>query len=203
MELESFISSAVILLMQDLAIVPMLAFIPVLAGPETFSVNMPGWKQFGIILSLFLLVWGFGKYVVPFVLERMARQRNREGFLMITMLAVFLSAWAMHQAGLSLALGAFLIGMFLSGCRYSIQIEAYIEPYKGMLISLFLWLWACQLTLDQSPPVRLFLFNIRLWLSSLRLSSHSCSVFSSAWAGALPSAYHFSLHKAVSSDLSS
>jgi glutathione-regulated potassium-efflux system protein KefB len=126
-----------ILLMQDLTIVPMLAFIPVLAGPGTFSVNMPGWKHLGIVLSLFLLVWVFGKYVVPFVLERMARQRNREGFLMITMLAVFLSAWAMHQAGLSLALGAFLMGMFLSGSRYSIQIEAYIEPYKGVLISLF------------------------------------------------------------------
>lgn len=83
------------------------------------------------------MVWGFGKYVVPFVLERLARQKNREGFLMVTMLAVFLAAWAMHQAGLSLALGAFLMGMFLSGSRYSIQIEAYIEPYKGILISLF------------------------------------------------------------------
>ena len=126
-----------ILLMQDLAIVPMLAFIPVLAGPGTFSVNMPGWKQLAIILSLFFLVWGFGKHVVPFVLERLARQRNREGFLMVTMLAVFLSAWAMHQAGLSLALGAFLMGMFLSGSRYNMQIEAYIEPYKGILMSLF------------------------------------------------------------------
>ena len=126
-----------VLLMQDLAIVPMLAFIPVLAGPGTFSVSMPGWKQLGVILGLFLLVWGFGKYVVPFALERLARQKNREGFVMVAMLAVFLAAWAMHQAGLSLALGAFLMGMFLSGSRYSMQIEAYIEPYKGILISLF------------------------------------------------------------------
>jgi glutathione-regulated potassium-efflux system ancillary protein KefC len=126
-----------ILLMQDLAIVPMLAFIPVLAGPEILSVSLPGWKQLGVIPGFFLLVWVFGKYVVPFVLERLARQKNREGFLMVTMLAVFIAAWAMHQAGLSLALGAFLMGMFLSGSRYSMQIEAYIEPYKGILISLF------------------------------------------------------------------
>lgn len=126
-----------ILLMQDLAIVPMLAFIPTLAGPGTFSVSMPGWKQPGIILGFFLLVWGFGRYVIPFVLERLARQRNREGFLMVTMLAVFLSAWAMHRAGLPLALGAFLMGMLLSGSRYNMQIEAYIEPYKGILMSLF------------------------------------------------------------------
>ena len=126
-----------VLLMQDLAIVPMLALIPVLAGPEVFSVNMLGWKRLGIIVVLFLLVWGFGKYVVPFVLERLARQKNPEGFLLVVILAVFLAAWAMYQAGLSLALGAFLMGVFLSGSRYSVQIEAYIEPFKGILISLF------------------------------------------------------------------
>lgn len=126
-----------VLLMQDLAIVPMLAIIPVLAGPETFSVNMPGWKQFGIIVGLLLLVWGLGKYLIPFSLERLARQRNREGFLAVTILAVFLAAWAMHRAGFSLALGAFLMGVFLSGSRYSMQIEAHVEPYKGILISLF------------------------------------------------------------------
>jgi glutathione-regulated potassium-efflux system protein KefB len=126
-----------VLLMQDLAIVPILALIPILAGPETFSVNIPGWKQLGVILGLFLLVFGFGKYVVPFALERLAHQRNREGFVMVMMLAVFLAAWAMHQAGLSFALGAFLMGVFLSVSRYSMQIEAYIEPYKGILIGLF------------------------------------------------------------------
>ena len=56
---------------------------------------------------------------------------------MVMILSVFLAAWAMHQAGLSFALGAFLMGMFLSGSRYSMQIEAYIEPYKGLLMSLF------------------------------------------------------------------
>jgi glutathione-regulated potassium-efflux system ancillary protein KefC len=126
-----------VLLMQDLAIVPMLALIPMLAGPGAFSVSMPGWKQLGIVLGLLLLVWGFGRLIVPFALERLARQKNREGFVMVAMLAVFLAAWAMHQASLSLALGAFLMGMLLSGSRYSLQIEAYIEPYKGLLISLF------------------------------------------------------------------
>ena len=126
-----------VLLMQDLAIVPMLALIPVLAGSGAFSVSMPGWKQFGVILGLLLLVWGFGRHVVPFALERLARQKNREGFLMVAMLAVFLAAWAIHQASLSLALGAFLMGMLLSSSRYSLQIGAYIEPYKGLLISLF------------------------------------------------------------------
>jgi len=126
-----------ILLMQDLAIVPMLALIPVLAGSEAFSTNMLGWRRLVIIIALFIMVWGFGRYVIPFLLERVARQKNREGFLLVVILAVFLAAWAMSRAGLSLAFGAFLMGVLLSGCRYSVQIEAYIEPYKGILISLF------------------------------------------------------------------
>lgn len=127
-----------ILLMQDLAIVPMLALIPALAGSDAFSIgSILGLKRFFIIAGLFFLVLGFGRYIVPFALERVARQKNKEGFLLIIILAVFLAAWAMHYAGLSFALGAFLMGMFLSGCRYSMQIEAYIEPYKGILISLF------------------------------------------------------------------
>jgi glutathione-regulated potassium-efflux system protein KefB len=124
-----------ILLMQDLAIVPILALIPVLANKQAFL--MPGWKQLAFVVGLLALVCALGIYVVPFFLERLARQRNREGFVMVSILAVLISAWAMNQAGLSLALGAFLMGMLLSGSRYSMQIEAYIEPYKGLLISLF------------------------------------------------------------------
>ncbi len=126
-----------VLLMQDLAIVPMLALIPVLARPESVHVVLPGWRQLGVVVGLLAAVWGFGRYVVPFALERLARQRNREAFVMVSILSVLLSAWAMHQAGLSFALGAFLMGMLLSGSRYSMQIEAYIEPYKGLLTSLF------------------------------------------------------------------
>ncbi len=126
-----------VLLMQDLAVVPMLALIPVLAGQATVSGNMPDWKQFGFILGAFAAVWVFGKYIVPFALEKLARQRNKEGLLMVTILAVLLAAWVTHKAGLSLALGAFMMGMSLSGSRYSMQIEAYVEPYKGILLSLF------------------------------------------------------------------
>jgi len=55
----------------------------------------------------------------------------------VVLLAVLLAAWAMHQAGLSMALGAFLMGMLLSGSSYNMQIRAHIEPYKGLLMSLF------------------------------------------------------------------
>jgi len=126
-----------VLLMQDLAIVPLLALVPILSDTGALSSAVPLWKQIAIVIGMLGLVWGFGIRVVPFALERLSRQNNREGFFMVVMLAIFIAAWAMHQAGLSMALGAFMMGMLLSESRYSLQIQALIEPYKGLLMSLF------------------------------------------------------------------
>jgi glutathione-regulated potassium-efflux system protein KefB len=126
-----------VLLMQDMAIVPLLALVPILSDTGALSAEVPLWKQVAVIAGMLALVWGFGRRVVPFALDRLSHQNNREGFLMVVMLAVFFAAWAMHQAGLSMALGAFMMGMLLSGSRYNLQIQAMVEPYKGLLMSLF------------------------------------------------------------------
>jgi glutathione-regulated potassium-efflux system ancillary protein KefC len=126
-----------ILLMQDLAIVPLLALVPFLSETHILSQGIPVWEQLSVVVGMLLLLWSFGRYVVPFALERLVRQNNREAFALVIMLAVFLSAWATHEAGLSMALGAFLMGMLLSGSRFSLQIQAHVEPFKGMLLSLF------------------------------------------------------------------
>jgi glutathione-regulated potassium-efflux system ancillary protein KefC len=126
-----------ILLMQDLAIVPLLALVPFLSETHVLSRDHPLWEQLSVVVGMLLLLWSFGRYVVPFALERLVRQNNREAFALVIMLAVFLSAWATHEAGLSMALGAFLMGMLLSGSRFSLQIQAHVEPFKGLLLSLF------------------------------------------------------------------
>ncbi len=126
-----------ILLMQDLAIVPLLALVPILSDQGALSAEVPLWQQFVIVIALLLVVYGFGRFVVPFALERLVRQSNREGFLLVVLLAVFLAAAAMHEAGLSMALGGFMMGMLLSESRFNYQIQAHIEPYKGLLMSLF------------------------------------------------------------------
>ena len=126
-----------ILLMQDLAIVPLLAVVPILSDTGRLSAEVPLWEQVAIVLGLILVVWGFGRYLLPSALNQLAKQGNREGFLLVVMLAVFLAAWAMDQAGLSMALGAFVMGMLLSSSSYRLQIQAYVEPYKGLLMSLF------------------------------------------------------------------
>jgi len=126
-----------ILLMQDLAVVPLLALIPILADVGTLSSEVPLWEQVAIVVLAVALVILAGRYLVPRVLDLLARQNNREAFFLVAMAAVFTSAWAMDQAGMSMALGAFLMGVALSGSRYNVQIQASIEPHKGLLMSLF------------------------------------------------------------------
>ena len=126
-----------ILLMQDLAVVPLLALVPLLSETAAITRGVPLWEQLLILAGMFALLFLFGLRVVPYVLDWLARHDHRDAFLLVVLLAVFFAAWAMHQSGLSMALGAFIMGMLLSGSRYSMQIRAHIEPYKGLLMSLF------------------------------------------------------------------
>ena len=126
-----------VLLMQDLAVVPLLALVPLLSEKAAISAGISWWEQLLILVAMFGALWVFGRYVVPFALERLAGHQNREAFLLVVLLAVFFAAWAMHLAGVSMAMGAFLMGMMLSRSRYSHQVQATIEPYKGLLMSLF------------------------------------------------------------------
>ncbi len=126
-----------ILLMQDLAVVPLLALVPILAERGPLPKELPLWEQIATVMVMVALVVLAGRYLVPYVLDLLARQNNREAFLLGALAAVFIAAWAMDHAGMSMALGAFLMGMMLSSSRYSAQIEASVEPHKGLLMSLF------------------------------------------------------------------
>ena len=126
-----------VLLAQDLSVVPLLALVPLLSDTAVFSSGIALWEQLLILLAIFAALIAFGLRLVPLALEWLARHDNREAFLLVVLLAVLLAAWAMHQVGLSMALGAFLMGMLLSGSRYNMQIRALVEPYKGLLMSFF------------------------------------------------------------------
>jgi glutathione-regulated potassium-efflux system protein KefB len=126
-----------VLLMQDLAVVPLLAIVPILSDVGTLSSDVPFWQQILVVVGMVGLVVGFGRYLVPIALRYLLRQHNREAFTLVVLLAVFLAAGAMHEAGLSMALGGFMMGMLLSTSRFSFQIQAQIEPFKGLLMSLF------------------------------------------------------------------
>lgn len=125
-----------ILLLQDLAVVPLLAVLPLIAYSREFSAKE--WIEgFITVLMVSVVLIVFGRYIIPRALDRVAKQRNKDSFLMLALLSVILAAYLMDFAGLSMALGGFLMGMFLSTSRYSFQIESSIEPFKGVLMSLF------------------------------------------------------------------
>lgn len=126
-----------ILLMQDLAVVPLLALVPILGDVGPLAGGRPLTQQALIVIVAVGLVAASGYYAVPRILDFLARHNNREAFFLVAMAAVFTAAWAMEKAGLSMALGAFLMGVALSGSRYNLQIQAAIDPHKGLLMSLF------------------------------------------------------------------
>ncbi|OPX56392.1 cation:proton antiporter [Oceanospirillum multiglobuliferum] len=130
-------ASFAILLMQDLAIVPLLAIVPIISETGRLSADVPMWQQVGTVCGMLVLIGVFGRYVLPMALDQLSRRDNKEGFLLVVMLSVFLAAWSMHYAGISMALGAFIMGMLLSSSNYRLQVQASIEPYKGILMSLF------------------------------------------------------------------
>lgn len=125
-----------ILLLQDLAVVPLLAVLPWLSTHEQ-STDVSWIESLITVVAMFALLIAFGRYIIPKALDKVAKQRNKDAFLLLTLLSVVLSAYLMDHAGLSMALGAFLMGMFLSTSRYSFQIESSLEPFKGILMSLF------------------------------------------------------------------
>jgi glutathione-regulated potassium-efflux system protein KefB len=127
-----------VLLLQDLAIVPLLALVPLLAGaPAEAEEGPPGWLKALEIVALLVAVYAVGRHVLPAILHRLAMHRNREAFAVVAALAVIGAAWAMETVHLSQALGAFMVGMLLSGSAYRHQIEAVVEPFKGFLLGLF------------------------------------------------------------------
>ncbi len=129
-------SAFAILLLQDLAVVPLLAVLPLISSHQESSPT-PWWESLATVVVMFALLVAFGRYIIPNALDKVAKQRNKDAFLMLTLLSVVLAAYLTNQAGLSMALGGFLMGMFLSTSKYSFQIESGLEPFKGILMSLF------------------------------------------------------------------
>ena len=126
-----------ILLLQDLAIVPLIALLPLLAKQElsiTQDVELAALESVLIIIGVFVL----GRIFLRPILQLVAgSRRNPEIFTATGILLVLGAAWLTEWAGLSMALGAFLGGLLLADSRYRHQIMADIQPFRGLLLGLF------------------------------------------------------------------
>lgn len=127
-----------VLLLQDLAVVPFLIFIPALGGGnDGLSVMLAlVWAllKAAVVLVGILL---FGRWLLRPLFHRIAAVRLREFFVLSVLLVTLASAWLTHISGLSLALGAFLAGMMLGETEYRHQVEADILPFRDVLLGLF------------------------------------------------------------------
>ncbi|MBU4040001.1 MAG: monovalent cation:proton antiporter-2 (CPA2) family protein [Alphaproteobacteria bacterium] len=128
-----------ILLFEDLAIVPLLALVAVLAGAwgSAVGTGYPVWMTVGLAIAAVAGVYVAGRWVVNPFFRLLARYGGREVMTMGALLVVLGAAWAMNLGGLSMAMGAFLAGVLLSESTFRHQLEADVEPFRGLLLGLF------------------------------------------------------------------
>ncbi len=125
------------LLFQDLAVVPLLILIPLLASDseQSLSIAIVMALLKGVLVVVILL--SAGKWVLPKIFNEVARTRTDELFVLTTILVTLMAAGLTYGFGLSMALGAFLAGMMLSESQYRHQLEADIRPFRDILMGLF------------------------------------------------------------------
>ena len=136
-----------VLLLQDLAIVPLLALIPLLAqqAPEDTT---PPLEDFSVAVGAILIMVIAGRYILNPVFQIIARTGAREVMIAAALLIVLGAATLMQLAGLSMAMGAFLAGVLLAESSYRHELEADIEPFRGILLALFFMAVGLSLQID-------------------------------------------------------
>lgn len=128
-----------VLLFQDLAVVPLLVMIPILARPEIQGGALLAeiaWATLKGLFALFSLL-AVGKWLLPLLFHEVARARSDELFVLTALLVALLAASLTQWMGLSMALGAFLAGMMLGESHYRHQLEVDIRPFRDVLMGLF------------------------------------------------------------------
>ncbi|WP_312412738.1 glutathione-regulated potassium-efflux system protein KefC [Comamonas sp.] len=131
-------TSFAILLFQDVAAIPILALIPLLAvGHQAAQNDGNVLMEIGKTLAIIVAVILVGRYLLRPVLRWIAQSESREISTATALLLVVGIAFLMLQIGLSMALGAFLAGVLLADSEFRAELEADIEPFKGLLLGLF------------------------------------------------------------------
>ena len=121
-----------ILLMQDLAVIPILFLVESLAAKG--AVDAPAWY---VSLGAIVLVLVVGRFLLNPFLTLMARYGSSEVMTASALLIVVATAMGMEHAGLSMGMGAFIAGILLANSSFRHQLETEIEPFKGLLLGLF------------------------------------------------------------------
>ncbi|MDR2217530.1 MAG: glutathione-regulated potassium-efflux system protein KefC [Yokenella regensburgei] len=130
-------SAFAVLLFQDIAAIPLVAMIPLLAASGA-STTLGAFALSALkVAGALVLVVRLGRYVTRPVLRFVARSGLREVFSAVALFLVFGFGLLLEEVGLSMAMGAFLAGVLLASSEYRHALESDIEPFKGLLLGLF------------------------------------------------------------------
>jgi monovalent cation:proton antiporter-2 (CPA2) family protein len=137
-----------VLLLQDLAVIPLLAFVTLIATPELTVAEdvFLALAEAIIILSLIIVA---ARYILNPLLKVLARFGSPEIFTASALLLVLGTAQAMDSIGLSMAMGAFIAGLLIADSSYRHQIIAEIQPFRGLLLGLFFMSMGMSINLDR------------------------------------------------------
>ncbi len=130
-------TSFAILLCQDLAVLPILLLVAAFAAQSDRPVALALASALGQAALTVAVILAIGRLVIRPLFRFIGSTASREMFLALVLLVIVGTALATRQAGLSLALGAFLAGLLLAGTEYRYAIAVDIEPFKGLLLGLF------------------------------------------------------------------
>jgi len=126
-----------ILLFQDIAAIPLIAMVPLLAGGDHTTTAAQDLNHGLQVLGSIAVVIIGGRYLLRPVFRIVAKTGLREVSTATALLVVIGTAWLMELVGVSMALGAFLAGLLLADSEYRHELESQIEPFKGLLLGLF------------------------------------------------------------------
>src|SRR5260221_1393107 len=133
-----------VLLFQDIAVIPILAVLPLLAASNDVGIRASNfnptdtpWQRALIVLGIVVAIVLGGRFLIRPVFRYLASIRLQEIFTAAALLLVVGIALAMQKVGLSPALGTFLAGVVLAESEYRHELESDIEPFKGLLLGLF------------------------------------------------------------------
>lgn len=126
-----------VLLLQDLAVVPFLVLIPILAAPLGGSLLVPISLALAKGALAFAVIYYAGQYLIRPAVRLVASAHSKELFTLFVLLVALLAAWLTSKLGLSLAMGAFLAGMMLAETEFQHHIEREIRPFRDVLLGLF------------------------------------------------------------------
>jgi len=190
-----------ILLMQDLAVVPILLLVTLfgeqsIAQLDQTAVSAVTPNNLWLILPLTLLkavlvllaIYGVGRKILQPLLHMVAKSKTPELFLATTLLIIVLSANITGMAGLSMALGAFLAGLLIAETEFRHTIEVDIEPFKGLLLGLFFMTVGMGIDLSIIGEYGILILASVIGLITLKTATTSLSawLFKIPWSVGLP-----------------